>query len=614
MNRIERALRTLSAANRTLLRESDEPQLLEAMCRVIVDTGGYPIAWIGYAEQDADKTIRPAAYAGYEGDPAQAPQFTWAEGERGDTTTGIAIRSGNPCLGRHLLTDPQVPPMWREEARARGFAAVSAYPIRVDGSVIGALTIYSRDTDAFDEAENALLEELADDLGYGIAALRLRQRHREAEAAIERMAFHDPVTGLPNRAMLESQLAEEVVAARAQNRSFALLMVDIDRFREINEVIGYAKGDRLLQDVGQRIGAAAPGQLLAHLGRDEFALLAYRADANQAGEIAQQILKSLEEPFDFSDFRVEVHASIGIALFPGHGTDPELLILRADAAMNRAKRAHIGYAVFRGEAENENLRRLGLVADLRRAIEGNQLLLHYQPKVDMRSSRFCGAEALVRWRHPLLGMVSPDQFIPLAEHTGLIQPLTHWVLNNALAQSYAWRESGVEVPVAVNLSMPNLRDPRLPGRIAGIMTTWGADPGWLEIEVTESSLMEDPAGTLEVMRRLDGMGLKLYVDDFGTGYSSLSYLQKLPIEAIKIDKSFVLGMVTDKDSRIIVRSTIDMAHDLGLKVVAEGVENQEIWEQLAELGCDIAQGVRISEPLAVDRFVPWQAAWRAQSA
>jgi EAL domain-containing protein (putative c-di-GMP-specific phosphodiesterase class I) len=224
----------------------------------------------------------------------------------------------------------------------------------------------------------------------------------------------------------------------------------------------------------------------------------------------------------------------------------------------------------------------------------------------MRSRALVGVEALVRWQHPRLGMVPPDQFVPLAEHTGLIQPLTHWVLSSALGQAYAWHEAGLATPIAVNLSMPNLRDPRLPGRISGIMTTWGAQPDWLQIEVTESSLMEDPAGTLEVLRRLDSMGIKLFVDDFGTGYSSLSYLQKLPIDAIKIDKSFVLGLPDDKDSQVIVRSTIDMAHDLGLKVVAEGVENRQIWDRLIEMDCDVAQGAYVSEPVPAERFVEWQ--------
>ena len=604
--RVGRALRTLSAGNRTLLRASDEDQLLRDMCRVIVEVGGYRMAWIGYAEQDPDKTIRPMAHAGLEGGLKDAPQFTWADTERGSTAGAIAIRSGQPFIGRHLLTDESMLAFWREEAKKRGYGSASAFPLRVDGNVLGCLTIYAADPDAFDETEGNLLGEMADDLAFGIAALRTGASRRQAEETIQRMAFHDPVTGLPNRARLEEDLAAAIAAAREQRRSFALLVLDVDRFREINEVIGYGRGDRLLQGIGQRLQQTLNGGAsLAHLGRDEFAALLPRADANQASETAQRLLRTLEEPFDLSEFRVEVRASVGISLFPGHGTDPELLILRADAAVTQAKRSHSGFAVFRGDAESENLRRMGLVGDLRRAIETGQLLLCYQPKVDMRSGCLCGAEALVRWQHPDLGLVGPDRFIPLAEYTGLIQPLTHWVLNSALGQCYAWHETGQEMPLAVNLSMPNLRDPRLPGRISGILTTWGARPDWLQIEVTEGSLMEDPEGTMEVLRRLSGMGIKLFVDDFGTGYASLRYLQKLPIDAIKIDKSFVLGMPTDEDSRVIVHSTIDMAHDLGLKVVAEGVETREIWERLAEMGCDVAQGNYISAPIPAAEFPEW---------
>ena len=609
--RTDRGLRTLSAGNHTVLRATEEQQLLQDMCRVIVDVGGYRTAWIGYAENDAEKTIRPVAYAGFEGEPEQAPRFTWAETGQGNTATAMAIRSGQPCIGRRLLSDPNVEPAWREEAQRRGYASVSAYPLFVEGIILGSLTIYATEADAFDEAEGKLLGEMADDLAFGIATLRLRVRHQKDEETIERMAYFDPLTGLPNRARLDDLLAETIAAARLQNRPLALLVLDVDRFRQINEVIGYARGDTLLRGIGLRLqGLLSQAEILAHLGRDEFAILLPRSDANRATETAQRILNALEAPFDLTDIRVEVRASIGISLFPGHGTDPELLLLRADSAVTQAKRTHTGYALFRGDTEPENRRRLSLVGDLRRAIEGNELLLYYQPKIDMRSGLLCGAEALVRWQHPDLGLVSPDKFIPLAEHTGLIQPLTHWVVNTALGQCYAWHEMGLHTPLAVNLSMPNLRDPRLPGRIAGILTTWGAKPDWLQIEVTETSLMEDPAGTMEVLRRLSGMGMKIFVDDFGTGYSSLSYLQKLPIDAIKIDKSFVLGVPDDEDSLVIVRSTIDLAHDLDLRVVAEGVESGEIWEQLAALGCDEAQGTYVSEPIPAGQFLDWQKQWQ----
>lgn len=606
--RAERASRTLSECNRTQLRASDEQQLLQDMCRVIVDSGGYRAAAIVYAEHDADKTLRPMATVGFEGPASDFPKLTWADTEIGNTAAGIAIRAGKPCIGMNLLADSAVAPVWREEAQRRGYAAHSAFPLLVEGEVIGCLAIFAQEPDAFDAQEAALLEELASDLSFGITALRLRARHRQAEQTIRHMALFDAVTDLPNRTQLNERLAEAIAAARRANLSLALLILNVARFREVNEVIGYSRGDDLLRALGERLRKSVGSSgTLAHLGRDEFAVLLPRADMDFATDTAQELLKALDEPFEVAGIRVEVSAHIGISLFPGHGKVPELLILHADAARNQAKREHGGYAFYCGGSEAESRRREALIGDLRRGIEANQLLLYCQPKADMRTGQLCGAEALVRWKHPELGMVPPDQFVPLAERTGLIQPLTRWVLNAALGQCYAWNEQGLNTPLAVNFSMPNLRDPRLPRRIRGILDTWGAPPEWLNVEVTESCLMEDPRGTLEILKRLKEMGISLFIDDFGTGYSSLSYLQKLPIDAIKIDKSFVLKLIGDKDSQVIVRSTIDMAHDLNLKVVAEGVETQEIWDRLVALECDVAQGHFVSAPLPAEQFFEWQA-------
>jgi diguanylate cyclase len=611
--RAERASRTLSECNRTQLRATDEARLLQDMCRVIVKVGGYRAAAIVYAEHDPEKTLRPMAGVGWEGGSSGFPKLTWADSEIGNTAAGIAVRTGQPCIGMNLLADAAVAPVWREQAQRRGYAAHSAFPLVVEGQVIGCLAIFAQEPDAFDAEEAALLGELASDLSFGITTLRLRQRHQQAEQTIRHMALHDAVTGLPNRTRLNTLLSDAITAARSANLSLALLVLDIARFREVNEVIGYARGDELLRALGRRLGdAVGPAGTLAHLGRDEFAVLLSRADMDLATETAQRLLKVLDEPFEISGIRVEVSAHIGISLFPGHGKLPELLILRADAAMDQAKREHRGHALYRGIAEAENQRREALIGDLRRGIEGKQLLLYCQPKVDMRKGVLAGAEALVRWQHPELGLVPPDRFIPLAERTGLIQPLTRWVLNAALGQCYAWNEQGLVTPLAVNFSVHNLRDPRLPGRIHGLLATWGAPAEWLHVEVTESSLMEDPAGTLEILKRLKGMGITLSIDDFGTGYSSLSYLQKLPIDAIKIDKSFVLELPDDKDSQVIVRSTIDMAHDLGLKVVAEGVETQEIWDRLVAMDCDVAQGNFVSVPLPAEAFFAWQAQSRWQ--
>ena len=301
---------------------------------------------------------------------------------------------------------------------------------------------------------------------------------------------------------------------------------------------------------------------------------------------------------------VTVGAGIGIAVYPDHGDDADLLMQRADVAMYVAKEAGNEYFVYASDRDHYHPDRLALMGALRRAIDDNQLFLLYQPQVCVKTGRVVGVEALVRWRHPERGVIPPDQFILLAEHAGLIKPLTLWVLTTALRQCRGWHDLGIAISVAVNLSARSLQDAGLPDQIASILHHAGAAPGSLELEITESVIMADPARALEILTRLDAMGVRLSIDDFGTGYSSLSYLKKLPVESIKIDKSFVISMVADQDDAVIVRSTIELAHTLGLKVVAEGVEQRETWDRLAALGCDFAQGYYLSRPQPADDLTP----------
>lgn len=612
---VDRALRTLSAGNRVLLRCVEEAQLLAEMCRCIVATGGYRVAWVGYAQHDARQSIFPMANSGLDLGILDELHLTWADTPAGQIPPAVAIRSGRPCVRRDFATDPMLA-FYREEAEKYGYAAVSSFPLVIDGDVIGVLDIVAGERDAFDDEELAALTELAADMSFGIANLRVRARHREAERTIERMAFYDGLTGLPNGARLRDRLGRDIDRARAQHQPLALLTVNVDRFREINEVLGYRQGDALLGELAERLKRLTePPAMVARLGVDAFAILLPGAGAERAEATAHELARVFDEPFELAGTRVEARASIGIALFPGHGAEAELLILRSDAAMYQAKRSHSGVAMFRGDAEPENRERLSLITDLRRGIEADQLRLYCQPKVDIHSGTLCGAEALVRWLHPERGLIPPDRFVPLAEQAGLINALTYWVANAALSQCYAWREAGFELPLAVNLSARNLQDPRLFDRLDGLLTTWGAKPEWLQFELTESALMEDPAGALEILRQLNKLGFPLVVDDFGTGYSSLSYLQRLPIDAVKIDKSFVLAMPNDPDSGVIVRSTIEMVHNIGLEVVAEGTESQLIWNQLAGLGADVAQGSYISAPMPSDEFQAWSshAPWRASA-
>lgn len=614
---VDRALRTLSAGNRTLLRASDEQELLRNMCRVIVEKGGYRLACVAYAEHDEKKTIRWMECVGMEKEFLETLHVTWADTESGRIATSTAIRTGKPSIGRNLLTDPAFAPFprLRDDAIKRGYAASAAFPLCVEGEVLGALALAASEPSAFDEAEVKLLGELADDLAYGIANLRMREKHREAQATIARLAYYDPLTGLPNRTLLLERLDAAMQAAKQHHHSLALLHLDVGRFHEINKVLGYRSGDQLLQEIAQRLARVVKeNETLARVGETEFCLLLPSGSADYGIQMAQRLSAILRDPVAVSGLMVDANVSIGIALFPGHATAPDALLRRANAATRQTMSARDGYAIYTGGQEEEHTRRLALMGDLHQAIEQNELLLYYQPKVDIASRRVCGAEALVRWLHPVHGMILTTDFIRLAEQAGSITPLTHWVLDSAFSQSYAWREAGLDQALSVNLSAHDLRDPKLADRIQGLFSTWGIPPELIQFELTESALMEDPAGALEALTDLKHFGTKLFIDDFGTGYSSLSYLQKLPVDSIKIDQSFVIPMMVSDDSGVIVRSTIELGHNLDLEVVAEGVESQAVWDRLATLGCDVAQGYLVSAPMPADQFKAWEGEWSIASA
>ncbi|MES2264830.1 MAG: GGDEF domain-containing protein [Pseudomonadota bacterium] len=612
--RLTRALTTLSAGNRTLLRATDEQQLLDDMCAVIVDIGGYRMASVGFAQDGEPKSIRWMVVAGPNRAPIETPDVSWSETLYGNTATGTAISTGQPVVGRRLLTDPLYAGPAYDHLRAHalkiGYAAISAFPLRIDGEVLGAVAMAAADPEAFDDAEVALLGEMADDMAYGIAALRTRARHKEAQATIARLAYYDALTELPNRALLMDGLETAMLAAKSQHRALALLHLEVGRFQEINKVLGYRAGDALLQALAQRLKLQVqPHETLARVGEAEFAVLLPSGGAEYATRLAQRLVSTLREPVEVAGLMLDARVGIGIALYPGHATDAESLVRRANAAMHQAMPARGGYAMYTGGQEQENTRRLALMGDLHRAIKHDELRLFCQPKVDIASRHVCGAEALVRWQHPLHGAVSPQEFIQLAEQAGTITPLTHWMLDAAFSQSYAWREAGLDWALAVNLSAHDLFDPGLVDRIQGLFSTWGIEPGRIQFELTESALMSDPVGALETLTRLKRLDVALFIDDYGTGYSSLGYLQKLPMDGIKIDKSFVTPMETNGDSAVIVCSTIDLGHNLGLQVVAEGVENEATWRHLAGLGCDVAQGYLISQPMPAEQFPGWAGNW-----
>jgi diguanylate cyclase (GGDEF)-like protein/PAS domain S-box-containing protein len=433
---------------------------------------------------------------------------------------------------------------------------------------------------------------------------------KRAQRALEHQALHDGLTGLPNRVLLGDRLQQAIRWADRSGGQVALIILDLDQFKEINDSAGHDVGDLLLQQVGKRLqGELRRTDTVARLGGDEFAILLVGADVEAAEGTARKLLAALERPMLMGDDTLDVGASVGIAVYPTHGRDGHAIFRRADIALYVAKRSRGTFATYASQQESHGLSRPALTAALRRAIQEDQLMLHYQPIASMRSTVIRAFEVLVRWQHPQRGPVAPSEFVPLAEQSGLIQPLTRWVLRKALLECRRWYEANAQMSVSVNLSMRNLRDPELPDVISRLLEECAAEASWLSLEVTEDVIMADPVRTFNNLEQLRRMGVSLVVDDFGTGYSSLAYLQQLPVDQLKIDKSFIIPMAVDADSATIVRAAIDLAHHLRLSVVAEGVENQQTWDLLAASGCDLAQGFHLSHPLPREDVLPWLAAW-----
>ncbi len=433
------------------------------------------------------------------------------------------------------------------------------------------------------------------------------EKELKRQAQVNRhQALHDSLTGLPNRTLFHDRLRLALAEAAHTGGQLAVLMMDLDRFKEINDTLGHASGDCFLQEVGRRVLAVLrPGDSIARLGGDEFGLLVPGASVASAVALVGRIRDAVGRPCALDDLTVSVDASLGVAFFPDHGTDADQLLRRADVALYAAKEADSGSSIYRVDDDRHEPMRLSLVSELRRAIDEGELELHYQPKVELRNGQVVGVEALVRWRHPERGLVPPDDFIPLAQSTGLIKPLTLSVIDEALRQCQAWCAEGHALPIAVNVSPRSLIDLDFPDDVIGLLAKWDVAPFMLELELTESAMVADPIGAAAVLQRLSDIGMRLAVDDFGTGYSSLAYLTRLPIDEIKIDRSFVKSMSHSPNDAVIVRSTIDLGRNLGLEVVAEGVEDLETWMALAELGCDVAQGYYMSRPMPAVELTGW---------
>ncbi len=428
-------------------------------------------------------------------------------------------------------------------------------------------------------------------------------------------SLHDALTGLPNRTLLADRFEQALRAGRRNAVSTGLLLIDLDRFKEVNDTLGHACGDQLLVQISARLAAALREvDTIARLGGDEFAVLLPSTDGLGAAlEVGRRLRQALTRPFDVNGVDLEVEASIGVVISGLHGDDPATLMQRADMAMYEAKKKGVGVASYEAALDKHSPGRLTLLGDLRRGIERGELFLHFQPKVDLASGGVTGVEALVRWQHPERGLVRPDEFIPFAEHTGLIGPLTRHVLELALAQCRVWTDAGHAVPVAVNISARNLLDDSLVGQVHEALSRHGLPAQMLVLELTESAIMLEPNRAQTILDQLHALGVRIAIDDFGAGYTSLAQLKTLPIDELKIDRSFVMTMQQDRSNALIVNSVIDLGHNLGMSVVAEGVETADALHALGGYRCDTAQGYHLCRPQPADAFLTWLGARAASS-
>jgi len=486
-------------------------------------------------------------------------------------------------------------------------------PVGVDGRTVGVFYVARRSDPPFSDRDFEVVQLFISHAAAAIEKTYLFEQTRASEERFHYQALHDPLTDLPNRVLLHDRLGHAVATAKRDEAALTLLVLDLDRFKEVNDTLGHHAGDRLLREVALRLRSALrASDTVARLGGDEFAVVLPQADTQAAELVALQLQAALEKPLVLDGCELSVGTSIGIATFPSHGDDADTLMRHADIAMYAAKRAQGGVATYSTSHDSHSSERLTLVGALRRAIATDELSLHYQPQVDCVTGRLMGMEALVRWWHPERGLIGPDQFVPLAEQSGLIRQLTRWVLAAAIGQSARWHDLGDGVGLSINLSSHDLLDVRLPAFVASQLERWRFPAERLTLEITESALLADPDRAVGVLTQIRQLGVRVALDDFGTGYSSLSYLKEWPVDEVKVDRSFVRNLVADERDRAIVRATVDLAHSLGLEVVAEGVEDSAILQLITDMGSDRAQGYYIARPLPPSQLVRWAHAHRAK--
>lgn len=734
IKRHSRALEMLSKGNRTLLRCTQEAQLLHAMCQIAVEVGGYRMAWVGYKVNDTQQSVRPMGQAGLEQGYLEHAAISWGENARGQGPTGLAIRTGQTQIARDFSTVPHLE-LWREEALKRGFHSSIALPLKDRTGVFGTLSIYASNIDAFDEMELPLLEEMADDLSFGITTLRNQIAHEKAEndlktshallettlestadaivvtsltgeiirfnrkfaelwrvspafltscscnallncvstlvqdatgfvertqamyeiptttftdtieltdgRVIERigqphyrdgeivghvcslrdvteqkrhesqltyLAHHDGLTDLPNRTLFYDRTTQAIAHASRSEQECAVLFFDLDRFKLVNDSLGHDFGDLLLIEVAKRLPEYIREEdSFARMGGDEFAILLPNLSSNEdAAIVALKLLDVTKKPYLLKGRAFMASMSIGIALYPRDGQDATTLLKHADAAMYRAKDSGGNtFKFYTNGMDAKIARHLEISAHLQHALGRNEFQVYYQPQIEITSGRIIGAEALIRWQHPHMGMVSPAEFIPIAEESHIILNIGEWVIETVFAHCNAWQTAGLpSITVAINLSARQFDASNLPKILTSLVDRFDLEHSCcsLEFEITEGMVMRNPEQAIEMLLNLKAMYFKIAIDDFGTGYSSLAYLKRFPIDKLKIDRSFIKDTPGNQEDVAITRAIIVMAHELGLKVVAEGVETEAQLAFLKEHNCDMVQGYLTGRPMPAREF------------
>ncbi len=598
--RLNRSLRVLSQCNMALVHATNERQLLSEICRLIVLEGAYPMASVIYPGQGADGAGVVAALHTIGGADANLAEAL----AQSDEVTGL-MRNGKANFIHELKLSAHASDCERGAAE-KGYRSLITLALRNGKKeVLGALCIFAEVKDAFSNDELDLLQELADDLAYGVNTLRIRLQHAEAEKQLEFLAHHDVLTGLPNRLLLRDRFEQAIAQADRNHSGVAILFLDLDNFKQVNDSLGHNYGDQLLVKVVDRLQSCLRDtDTISRQGGDEFVvILPNLNDLTAISGIAQHIVTTFADPFELDSYTINTSFSLGLSLYPDDGKDFDTLLKNADTAMYQAKDS--GRDTYRYFSEKMNIdaqEQLQLQGQLRHAIKNQEFILYYQPQIDIASGRVVGVEALIRWEHPETGLMPPDRFIPLAERTGLIIPMGDWVLHEACQQANAWREAGNPLVMAVNISALQFKRGNLLDTVSHALKRSGLPAEMLELELTESVLLQDTENAIAMLRRLKGMGVKLSIDDFGTGYSSLAYLKRLAVDKLKIDQSFVRDLQTDMDSIAIARAIVQLGHNLQLTVIAEGVETQEQLATLRDFGCDEAQGYLYSRPVPPSEF------------